>query len=86
MALLISEVAEVHSYNSICFLNMPKLYLMICGALVQFGCYQHRYELNGLWCSSIVWLHSINTRVHEGINAKASSIILLSLKLTCNII
>ena len=26
------------------------------GALVQFGCYQHRYEWKGLWCSSTVWL------------------------------
>ena len=26
--------------------------------LVQFGCYQHRYEWKGLWCSSTVWLLS----------------------------
>ena len=25
----------------------------ICGALVQFGCYQHRYEWKDLWCTSI---------------------------------
>ena len=30
----------------------------VCGALVQFGCYQHRYEWKGLWCSSRVWLLS----------------------------
>ena len=24
----------------------------ICGALVQFDCYQHRYEWKDLWCSS----------------------------------
>ena len=30
----------------------------ICGTLVQFGCYQHRYEWKDLWCSSTVWLLS----------------------------
>ena len=25
------------------------------GALVRLGCYQHRYEWKGLWCSSIIW-------------------------------
>ena len=31
----------------------------ICGALVQFGCYQHRYEwAKDLWCSSTVQLLS----------------------------
>ena len=25
-----------------------------CGALVQFGCYQHRYEWEDLWCSYTV--------------------------------
>ena len=34
------------------------------GALVQFGCYQHRYESKGLWCSSIVWLLSTQTQVN----------------------
>ena len=29
-----------------------------CGALVQFGCYQHRYEWKDLWCSSTVQLLS----------------------------
>ena len=29
-----------------------------CGALVQFGCCQHRYEWKGLWCSSTVQLLS----------------------------
>ena len=28
----------------------------IYGALVQFGCYQHRYKWQGLWCSSTVRL------------------------------
>ena len=36
----------------------------ICGALVQFGCYQHRYEWKGLWCSSTVWLLSAQTWVN----------------------
>ena len=38
----------------------------ICGALVQFGCYQHRYECKGLdlWCSSTVWLLSTQTQVN----------------------
>ena len=30
----------------------------VCGALVQFGCYQHRYEWKDLWCSSTVRLLS----------------------------
>ena len=30
----------------------------VCGVLVQFGCYQHRYEWKGLWCSCTVWLLS----------------------------
>ena len=30
----------------------------IYGALVQFGCYQHRYEWKDLWCSSTVRLLS----------------------------
>ena len=33
----------------------------IYGALVQFGCYQHRYEWKGLWCSSTVWVLSTQT-------------------------
>ena len=28
------------------------------------GCYQHRYEWKGLWCSSTVWLLSTQTRVN----------------------
>ena len=49
-------------------------------ALVQFGCYQHRYEWKGLWCSSTVQLLSTQTWV----NTKAPSIIRLSLKLSCS--
>ena len=30
----------------------------VCGALVQFGCYQYRYERKGLWCSNTVRLLS----------------------------
>ena len=37
-----------------CFSTVQRIY----GALVQFGCYQHRYEWKGLWCSSVVWLLS----------------------------
>ena len=33
----------------------------IYGALVQFGCCQHRYEWKGLWYSSTVPLLSIQT-------------------------
>ena len=36
-----------------------KIYMY--GTLVQFGCYQHRYEYKGLWCSSTVWLLSTQT-------------------------
>ena len=36
----------------------------VCGALVQFGCYQHRYEWRDLWCSSTVQLLSTQTRVN----------------------
>ena len=30
----------------------------ICGALVHFGCYQHRYEWKDLWCSRTIRLVS----------------------------
>ena len=36
----------------------------IYGAL-QFGCYLYRYECKGLWCSSTVRLHYINTDISE---------------------
>ena len=36
----------------------------ICGALVPFGCYQHRYEWKGLWCSSTVQLLLTQTWVN----------------------
>ena len=32
---------------------------------VQFGCYQHKYEWKGLWCSSTDSLAAINTNVNE---------------------
>ena len=55
----------------------------ICGALVQFGCYQHKYEWKGLWCSSTVRLLSTQTWV----NAKALSIIIrISLEVSCTVL
>jgi hypothetical protein len=45
-------------------------------ALVQLGCYQHRYERKGLWCSSTVWLLSTRTRM----NVMATVHVRLSLK------
>ena len=37
----------------------------IYGALVQFGCYQHRYEWKDLWCSSTVQLLSTYIDMNE---------------------
>ena len=49
-------------------------------ALVQFGCYQHRYEWKGLWCSSTVPA-TINTDISAYV--KAPIIIMISLELSC---
>jgi hypothetical protein len=35
-------------------------WLANCGALVQFGCYQ--CGMNGLWCSSIIWLLHVSSQ------------------------
>ena len=48
-----SMCKQMHTWESITQIRMGR---MIYGALVQFGCYQHRCEWKGLWCSSTVQL------------------------------
>ena len=63
-----ATVAKVHVQYTVCiqctvWLLSAQIWMgrRTYGALVQFGCYQHRCEWKGLWCSSTVWLLSIQT-------------------------
>ena len=41
----------------------------VCGALVQLGCYQHRYEWKGLWLAHEGIVNTISSQ--KNVNSKA---------------
>ena len=60
------QKTHTRTHNIMCMLSMGDILYTdmngkIYGALVQFSCYQHRYEWKGLWCSSTVRLLSTQT-------------------------